>query len=541
MKREFLLPVRVVKCIGDVQNTDALLREKPLQIGLTEPDCAILQNGDDGEEAAVLLDFGREVNASVRILTHQTTDRRQLRVHITCGESVSEALSRIGEKNATNDHAIRDVDYLLPSYSDMTLNETGFRFVCIRLLEKNASIAIKSVVAASVCRDLPYLGSFRCSNDTLNRIYDTAAYTCHLCLQSYIWDGIKRDRLVWVGDIHPEMLTVRTVFGSLPVMEETLSLIRETTPLPGWMNRYPTYSLWWLIIVRDWYFYTGSEAFLTENREYLLALTEQILALVNDDGSDNLPKYFLDWPTNKTEAGVQGSRALLVLALEAAAELSALCKENALVEACRARAEILRKASWNTDTAKQTLAFTALAGCCDEMDAAEKILRGGAAGFSTFMSYYLLKVAAKKDMAAALKVLEDYYGAMLKLGATTFWEDFNMEWAKNAAPIDREMLEGERDVHGDNGAFCYRGFRHSLCHGWSSGPTAFLAEEVLGIRILAAGCKKIEIRPRLGDLVWAEGRYPTPLGTVWVRCEKAPDGSVKTTWNAPKGVEVVCL
>ena len=35
-------------------------------------------------------------------------------------------------------------------------------------------------------------------------------------------------------------------------------------------------------------------------------------------------------------------------------------------------------------------------------------------------------------------------------------------------------------MHGDNGAHCYSGFRHSLCHGWSAGPVPFLAEAVLG-------------------------------------------------------------
>lgn len=36
------------------------------------------------------------------------------------------------------------------------------------------------------------------------------------------------------------------------------------------------------------------------------------------------------------------------------------------------------------------------------------------------MSYYLLKTAAEKDISAALGILKEYYGAMLKLGATTF-------------------------------------------------------------------------------------------------------------------------
>lgn len=94
-----------------------------------------------------------------------------------------------------------------------------------------------------------------------------------MCLQGYIWDGIKRNRLVWVGDMHPEMLTVRTVFGNIPLMAQTLEYIKNATPLPEWMNGFPTYSLWWLIIVRDWYLYTGSAEFLKENAEFILCFS----------------------------------------------------------------------------------------------------------------------------------------------------------------------------------------------------------------------------------------------------------------------------
>lgn len=160
--------------------------------------------------------------------------------------------------------------------------------------------------------------------------------------------------------------------------------------------------------------------------------------------------------------------------------------------------------------------------------AAKEILKNGAKGFSTFMSYYLLKVAAARDMSGALSVLEEYYGAMLSLGATAFWEDFNIEWAENAAPIDKIPESGKSDVHGDNGAFCYKGFRHSLCHGWSSAPTAFLAEEVLGIHISAPGCRKIALNPKLGNLEWAEGTYPTPYGVITVHCKRLENGKVKT-------------
>ena len=80
-------------------------------------------------------------------------------------------------------------------------------------------------------------------------------------------------------------------------------------------------------------------------------------------------------------------------------------------------------------------------------------------------------------MAEALHMLRAYYGAMLEKGATTFWEDLDMSWLEKTAAIDRLPEEGLRDLHGDSGIACYTGYRHSLCHGWSSAPTAFLAEE----------------------------------------------------------------
>lgn len=537
--RETVFPVRIVKVFGGVSNAEALLKEKPLQINLNEPDCAVFENYGDGEEAGVLLDFGREINGAARLLTFSSHSGAPASVHITYGESVSEALSEIGYKNATNDHSVRDTEFLLPSYSDMTFNETGFRFLLVRLKGKDAKLSLKAVTAVSVYRDIPALGSFCCDNETLNKIYDTAAYTCKLCLQNYIWDGIKRDRLVWVGDMHPEMLTVRTVFGNIPLMAQTLEFIKNATPLPEWMNNMPTYSMWWMIIVRDWYFYTGDKEFLENNREYVISLSNRICSLVSDDGSDGIGYYFLDWPTNGTKAGEYGSRALLVLALKAAAELTGYCGDNDTAALCNKKAEIFKNCEWSSCGAKQTAAMLSLAGCYDEDKAASEILEGGAEGFSTFMSYYLLKTAAKKDMAETLSVLEEYYGAMLKLGATSFWEDFNIDWAKNASQIDEIPEDSKSDVHGDNGAFCYKGFRHSLCHGWASAPTAFLAEEVLGIHILSSGCKKVEIKPNLGNLSRVKGTYPTPYGIISVECKRLENGEIHTKWTAPDEIEVV--
>ena len=106
-----------------------------------------------------------------------------------------------------------------------------------------------------------------------------------------------------------------------------------------------------------------------------------------------------------------------------------------------------------------------------------RLTEGGAKGMSTFMSYYILKAVASFDKEVAVSMMKEYYGAMLDKGATTFFEDFDVEWAENSCRIDEFPQKHQRDLHADFGAYCYKGFRHSLCHGWSAGVLQFIKEE----------------------------------------------------------------
>ena len=81
-----------------------------------------------------------------------------------------------------------------------------------------------------------------------------------------------------------------------------------------------------------------------------------------------------------------------------------------------------------------------------------------------------------RDKALAIKLMKEYYSGMLSCGATTFWEDFDLEWLDGSGRIDELPKEGQKDIHGDFGKYCYKGFRHSLCHAWSSGVIKFIAE-----------------------------------------------------------------
>lgn len=165
---------------------------------------------------------------------------------------------------------------------------------------------------------------------------------------------------------------------------------------------------------------------------------------------------------------------------------------------------------------------------------------GGAKDFSTFYGYYMLEAMAQAGRyEEAMKIISQYWGAMLDLGATTFWEDFNLDWARNAGRIDEFVPEGKADIHRDFGAYCYPGYRHSFCHGWASGPTAWLTRHVLGVEVVEAGCRTLRIQPNLGSLEWVEGTYPTPHGVVYIRHSKQADGKIKTEVKAPEGVKIL--
>lgn len=206
-----LEPVRIIWTQGDVTGAENLLIRRERQISLAPSDPAVLRTEE--KAAAILLDFGCEIHGGIRLLAWQGDPEQGIKVRIRFGESAAEAMSEIGgPQNATNDHAARDFVTNIGKMSMNSLGETGFRFVRIDVLEKGTLI-LKSVMAELVYKDVPYRGWFKCNDELLNQIWMTGAYTMHLNMQEYIWDGIKRDRLVWIADMHPEIKTVMAVFG----------------------------------------------------------------------------------------------------------------------------------------------------------------------------------------------------------------------------------------------------------------------------------------------------------------------------------------
>lgn len=535
--KKYLVPKKILLTRGFWKGEERLFHYKNRQIGTQEPEVTTLISTEE-EKAGILLDFGTELHGGISIsLFRIRTGEEEVKFRICFGESAGEALSHIGEKNATNDHSMRDFEITTKSWTVSEYGATGFRFVYVELLTPS-KVQIKTIQAMMVYHPYEYIGSFESDDETLNRIYDTAAYTCHLCLQNELWDGIKRDRLVWIGDLAPELKTVKYVWGDVPQIYNALALSAHNTVLPAWINGIATYSLWWLINLEEWVFYTGKREYLHEQRDYIVRLIRQILENVDESGNFTASD-FIDWPSKGFPSAKAGAKALLILCMRSCEKILSVLGEENLKAECETARNLAERKKESCGDLKQIASLLLLADIAGE-DCTMRLQKGGAEGFSTFMSYYILSGMAECCSAEeVLNALKTYYGAMLDLGATTFWEDFDIKWAENACRLDEICKDGQRDLHGDHGKYCYQGFRHSLCHGWSSGPVAFLTEYVLGIRIIGEGCSVIAIKPHLGSLKYVRGSIATPFGKLTVEHRKNEDGTVITSVDAPNGIEIL--
>lgn len=551
LTRVFIPPQRIVwKYDGNgelISNEEVLLKPGNSQPEMGKKNMCVMTSTEN-ETASILLDYGKELHGGLQLLMGSSTRREPSLVRIRLGESVGECNSETNNSEwkvgfSTDDHAKRDIIMEIPRDGMIETGNTGFRFVRIDLLQKNTTIRLKEVQAILRYRDIPYLGSFRSNDERLNQIWLTGAYTVHLNMQEFLWDGIKRDRIVWLGDMHPEVATITRVFGNNEVVPNTLDLACKQYPLPGWMNGMSAYSLWYLIIQKDWYAHSGDLVFLKKHKTYILGLIDQIDRKIDENGKEQLANMrFLDWPSSPNKEGVEaGYRALIVWAMQDAAKLCRILNEPAYAEKALACVERMNRYIKDPNQLKQAAALMAIAGIMDAKKACNDIVSaGGPKGFSTFYGYYMLQAQALAgEYQTAMDIIRQFWGGMLDMGATTFWEDFNMKWLENAAPLDEITPPGKKDIHGDFGAYCYPGFRHSFCHGWASGPTAWLTEHVLGVKIVEPGCKVLKIEPHLGDLEWVEGTFPTPHGILRIKHTRNNDGSISTKLDVPKGVKII--
>jgi hypothetical protein len=541
--RNFVLPpaqmTHVYDGNGSFEHLDELTSERPSEdfaVTLHEPAAT------DAEAPSLLLDFGREIAGRILIESASTED---MVVSVAYGESELEALAT----GITPEQ--RGGNYLGTNLIDIPPNgiargpKSAFRYVRIRFLRGAPVMRFRSIRVEGITYPVTYMGSFDSSDPELNRIWETAAYTAHLSMQDGIWDAPKRDRGRWAGDLNVEGRVILDAFGDKFLLEDTLRRLAEGTTPGQPVNGIAGYTAQWISTLSILYARTGDRAFITNEHDVLLRL----LRTMDDDldPATGLLKStargwgFVDWAPGlygNTSGARIGTTLEFLRAYEDAPALLRAAGDETDAQHYEAQAAHLREAaraaylSPATQTVGDTWQLNALAVLTD-LDPAQNAaiwndvfahVKQDAPSdpeISPYFNAYLLDAMARTGHdREALDWMRAYWGGMLKEGATSFWESYDLRWPKT-------------DFHLSLQADGTSGFFVSLAHGWSSGPVAWLSENVLGVLPAAPGYDAVELHPHLLGLAFVRGSVATPHGPIVVSLDQVKG----LTLDLPKGVE----
>jgi alpha-L-rhamnosidase len=392
-------------------------------------------------------------------------------------------------------------------------------------LSGSSPLRFKSIRVDAIYYPVRYLGSFESSDPLLNRIWAVGAYTAHLCMQDAIWDAPKRDRMPWMGDLDVSGEVINDVFADRFLMQNTMDrLIDEAgNPLVRDVNGIPGYSAFWVTGEADYYRHIGDKNYLMSLHDRLIRLLDYMEGELNDQNYfANTRKAwpFVDWSPEMEKDTPEARSATQFEFYKAFSEGAWLLGEMGDAAASRkyqTEAGELRSAAQNTalDSGSYTFgdrwqpnAMAIYSGAANAKETTaiwERVLsHPPKLMISPYYNFYAITAMAESGhRGEALDWIRKYWGGMIDEGATSFWEGYDPSWPK-------------QDFHAHLNADDEEGFHTSLAHGWSSGPTAWLTEQILGIQPTAAGYREVRIRPDLAGLAWARGSVPTPQSEIRV-------------------------
>jgi len=434
-------------------------------------------------------------------------------------------------------------------YSDYIMRDGLQEFECFHL---DAFEHVKVTVSSfwgkpmkiyNICcnfRSYPvcYRGNFNCSDELLNQIWLVGRWTNQLCMQAYHLDSpIHQEPVACTGDYLIESLMNYYTFGDKWLVRQDLLRMGYHLRQTGGIMFCGSYSLIWTEWLADYCRYTGDVSLLQEMMPIVDVLLLQLYESYKSQPGliDNPPNYiFMDWVIvgnhnlhNPPKAmGQAYLNAFYYRALQNAARFCKILGRASEAEHYLQLAEETKAAFnrhfWNEE---KGLYIDGL----NDPDLPSK--RPWAAPGNVQGTYYsqhtnslavLYDLAPREKQAEIMrKVIEDSTLAQ----AQPYFMHFVLEALHHAGEFGKFGLDQMRRwksllaEHPSSLKEAWYG-DFDFSHAWGGTPTYQLPAKILGVTPLEPGFEVLTIEPVFGDLYWAEGRIPTPRGTVGVSWQK---------------------
>ncbi len=466
-------------------------------------------------------DFGKEIVARPVIVTDTPCE-----LALFYGESKNEALDFENSEVCETLSALANV----PAKARECV---GFRYLFVKDIS-----GVKDVYVENEIYEHSFTPSFVSDDKLLNEIYKTAVYTLELTSREFFIDGPKRDRWVWAGDTLQSLWFDFYAFFDKEIVKRTLSAIIGKNEVKSNVSGILDYNFYYILSAAYYYRFTGDKEFIAKLFPRLESLMRYIFKKPTENGF-LMPKqgewFFIDWTDMKDFHKVNYSKPVSVLqilyyvSLEAMRDFAEMLGANA--DVYKEKLEGLREKIDETFFDKEYGGFkhdpdgelntrygniaAILFGYADEEQ--KKIISKNAFNrdsyeiYTPYMKFYEMCVYAETGKTDyVLSYLKEYWGAMIKLGATTFWERFD--------PSQKGAEHYE--MYG-------RKYGKSLCHSWGAGPVYIIGKYVVGLKEQGGENGRFLLDPFYSDL-----RFNTVLPLKRGYIEIGLDGKELTVFSS---------
>lgn len=476
-----------------------------------------------------IYDFGEEMFARVVFSGAKLSDKAK----IYYGESLEE----VSDKEHCE---LLSEDFVVDGDKVTTKIAKAFRYVTAEGIDFSG-ISVNEELSPSVLRS-----SFECDNQTVNEIYKVAARTMGLCSREFILDGIKRDRWLWGADVYQSSLMHYYSFFDTKSIKRSMTALFGKSPFSLYINHIMDYTFLWIICFDDYYRHSGDEKFARENCYKVFEMMEHCLGRRDENGlMDSRPEdwVFVDWADLDNSGEVCCEQMLLIAALKKCVILSEEFGYKDKAERYRAiykETEAKLERFWLEDKKGYTYSvrngkpdekilmhpnvFAVLFDLCDD-NRKEMIKQNVLENpdipkiVTPYMRFY--ELAALCRIGETKYVMDEtinYWGAMIKEGATTFWERYDPE-EKGA---EKYAMYGRK-------------YGKSLCHAWGATPLYIIGRYIVGLKASENG-KSFTLKPDLAGLKRFKAEMPLAKGSVKV---EADEKTIRVISDEIKGTLIV--
>ena len=263
--------------------------------------------------------------------------------------------------------------------------------------------------------------------------------------------------MIWSGDAFQSYLMNYYLYFDSPTVTRTILALRGKDPVTSHVNTIMDYTFYWFISIYDYYLYTGDKTFVKQFYPRMQTLMEYCLSRRNNDGMmSGLAGdwVFIDWADGLSKKGeVSFEQLLFCRSLETMALCAKLDNDTIGAEKYQTLASDLKSKFfskyWNQQ--KHALVHSYVNGAqsdnvtrysnmfgiffnyfndTQKQEVKQNVLLNDKIQKITtpYMRFYELEaLCAMGEQTYVLKQIKDYWGGMLKLGATSFWEEYNSD------------------------------------------------------------------------------------------------------------------